>query len=150
MFGDEGGELVMPGCYTLHSVASNPRMNIVAGMGYLMMRMAEYGFKTVREPGGRVSTETVKPGDSLSTIAKRCGSTVDTLQLLNPGSAYLKPGQQVNCQRASVQKAIVGWRTFTPRMIARRYNGNGEPSGDARYAEKLEYTYESVKRRNPQ
>jgi LysM domain len=144
----EGGELIIPRgvSITPRAVQGVPRDNIMAAVAYLLMRMADYGHTTVIDEDAVTTEYTVRAGDNLSKIARACGSTIAVLQKLNPGSSTtLKPGQLLKTQRASIQKVIVGWKSFTPAVVARRYNGNGQPSGDARYAQKLEYALAAIR-----
>jgi hypothetical protein len=148
LFGNEGSELIVPPCYvlTLGSAASNPRMNIVAAVGYLLMRMADYSFAT--EPDdSEVFNVIAAVGDSFSSIARKNRSTTDTLQKLNPGIHIIRPGQVLRCQRASVRKVVIGRKSFTFSTVARRYNGDGRPKGDPLYAKKLEYSMQAIQRR---
>ena len=111
-------------------------MNIAAAVGYLLMRMADYGFTTAPEDAN-VFDVTAGTGDSFSTLARKHRSTVETLQKLNPGVHGLSVGQVLRCQRASMRKVIVDWKPWTFSMAARRYNGNGQPKGDPHYAKSL-------------
>lgn len=138
--GREGGELIMPprwqGRLTVGTVRSTPTHNIRAGIGYLLMRMANFEFQSVLASDNKAILEVaVKPGDSLATIAKAQGSTTEIMKKLNPTSAMLRPGQSLRFQKGSVQRIITGWRQITTAQIARRYNGGRDP----RYAEKLDY-----------
>lgn len=151
LYGEEGSELIVPPCYVLWAdgVRTNPKQNIVAAVGYMLMRMADYGFATVLDRDSGVFNVTVGRGDSLSTLARKHRSTLDTMQKLNPGAHMVREGQVLKCQKASIQKVIVGFRPFTLTTIARRYNGNGQPTGDPLYSAKLEYSMNAIKRRNP-
>jgi hypothetical protein len=136
----EGGELILPprwqGRLTVGSVRSMPSHNIRAGIGYLLMRMANFEFQSVLAADARSVLEvTVKPGDSLATIARAQGSTPEIMRKLNPTSIVLRPGQTLKVQKGSVQRVITGWRQITTDQIARRYNGGGDPN----YAKKLDY-----------
>jgi hypothetical protein len=150
LYGDEGSELIVPPCFVLtaSSAKESPRHNIIAAVGYLLMRMADYRFGTVLDMDSPVADVTAGRGDSLSSISKRCRSTLDTMQQLNPGVHTVREGQVLKCRRASIQKVIVGFKPFTFVTVARRYNGNGQPSGDPRYSAKLEYAMSAIKRRN--
>lgn len=136
----EGGELIMPprwqGRLTIGTVRSMPTHNIRAGIGYLLMRMANFEFQSVLAADTDAILEVaIKPGDSLATIAKAQGSTPEIMKKLNPTSAMLRPGQILRFQKGSVQRVITGWRQITTNQIARRYNGGRDP----RYANKLDY-----------
>lgn len=149
LYGNEGSELIVPPCFVLNTanVTANPRMNIAAAVGYLLMRMADYGVATM--PDGPVFEVKAGVGDSLGSLAGKNRSTVETMQKLNPGVHVIRQGQMLKCQRASIQKVVVGWKLSTYATVARRYNGNGQPSGDAWYFKKLEYAHEAIKRINP-
>lgn len=96
--GREGGELIMPsrwqGRLTVGTVRSTPTHNIRAGIGYLLMRMANFEFQSVLAADAKAILEVaIKPGDSLATIAKAQGSTPEIMKKLNPTSTLLRPGQ---------------------------------------------------------
>lgn len=137
--GKEGGDLILPsvlkGRLTTGSVRTIPSHNIRAGIGYLLMRMANFEHRSVLGPDPKVHEVTVKAGDSLDKIAGTQGSTIDTLRKLNPTATVLRPGQVLKYQKASVQRVIAGWRQISTVLIAQRYNGGGDPS----YAKKLDY-----------
>lgn len=136
----EGGELIVPPNWrarlTIGSVRSIPSHNIRAGIGYLLMRMANFDFQSVLPADGRTILQvTIKPGDSLDKVARTQGSTLEIIKKLNPASSTLRPGQILKFQKASMRRVITGWRLINPDSIARRYNGGG----DINYAKKLEY-----------
>ncbi|WP_080404370.1 LysM peptidoglycan-binding domain-containing protein [Burkholderia ubonensis] len=137
--GKEGGDLILPsiwkGQLTIGSARTIPPHNIRAGIGYLLMKMANYEYRNIPAADSRIYEVVVKPGDNLDKIAKAQGSTVDTLKRLNPTTAVLRPGQVLKCQKASVQRVITSWRSISTTSIAQRYNGGGDPN----YATKLDY-----------
>ncbi|HWW73455.1 MAG TPA: LysM domain-containing protein [Duganella sp.] len=138
--GREGGELILPPKWqrrlTTGTVRSMPAHNIRAGIGYLLMRMANFEFQSVLVADATGMLEvTIKPGDSLAKIAKAHGSTPEIMKKLNPTSTVLRPGHILKFQKGSVQRVITGWRQITTDQVARRYNGGGDP----RYAQKLDY-----------
>lgn len=137
--GAEGGDLILPpawkGRLTIGSVRTIPAHNIRAGIGYLLMKLGSYEYRSVPSAEFKVYEVTIKAGDSLDKIAKAQGSTLDTLKKLNPTAAVLRPGQVLKCQKASVQRVITGWRHLSTTLIAQRYNGGGDPL----YAKKLDY-----------
>jgi hypothetical protein len=138
--GREGGELIVPpkwqGRLTIGTVRSMPSHNIRAGIGYLLMRMANFEFESVLAADGKAIHEvTIKRGDSLAMIAKAQGSTPEIMKKLNPKDKVLRPGQSLKFQKGSMQRVITGWRQITTDQIARRYNGGGDPN----YAKKLDY-----------
>ncbi|MDR2207763.1 MAG: LysM peptidoglycan-binding domain-containing protein [Azoarcus sp.] len=145
--GNEGGDLILPPAWkaklTTESVRTVPSYNIRAGVGYLLMRTANYEYKSVLAADTKVYEVTVKPGDSLDKIAKAQGSTVDTLKKLNPTATVLQPKQVLKYQKASVQRVITGWQHMTTQFIAKRYNGGG----DINYATKLDYVLKAVRQR---
>lgn len=135
--GREGGELIIPpslnGRLNATSATAMPLMNIRAGTAYLLMRFAKFGYVTVAE--GPVSPYTVHAGDSFTKIAHAYGSTVQTLQQLNPHIRFLRPKHTILFQKAKLQKVVTGWNSVTTFTIARKYN-----RGDPEYARKLEYS----------
>ncbi|MDM0076376.1 peptidoglycan-binding protein [Variovorax sp. J2P1-59] len=142
----EGSALVVPPTIFITSDArTQPRQNIRAGVGYLLTRMANYDLATVMDRDNRIFDVTVQPGDrGWESVARRCRSTSEVLLRLNPGHRYIHGGQVLKCQKASIQQVITGWKAFDYRTIARRYNGNGEPKGDAKYAEKFDYAMRKI------
>ena len=141
----EGGDLILPpawkGRLTAGSVRTIPAHNIRAGIGYLLMRMASFEYRSTLAADTKIYQVTVKPGDSLDKIAKVQGSTVEVLQKLNPTAGALRPGQVLVYQRASVQRAITSWRRISTALIAQRYNGGGDPL----YAKKLDHALSLVR-----
>lgn len=144
--GNEGGDLILPpdwkGKLTPGSVRTIAAHNIRAGIGYLLMRMANFEYRSALGADTKVYEITVKPGDCLDKIAKAQGSTVDTLKKLNPTAAVLRPGQVLKYQKASVQRVIASWRHISTTLIAQRYNGGGDPN----YAKKLDYALSLVRK----
>ena len=146
--GKEGGELIIPSKWKLllHSsaVRERPEYNIRAGVGYLLMRIANFSHQSTLVADNQIFEVTVKPGDNLAKIARQQGSTIDTMLALNPqvNPALLRPGQVLNCRKASVKRTITGWRTINAETIARRYNGGGDPN----YAKKLKYALEIIEK----
>ena len=144
--GNEGGDLIVPpdwkGRLTAGSVRTIPAHNIRAGIGYLLMRMANFEYRSTLDADAKVYEVAVKPGDSLDKIAKAQGSTVDTLKKLNPTAAVLRPGQVLKYQKASVQRVITSWWHISTSLIAQRYNGGGDPN----YAKKLDHALSLVRK----
>lgn len=101
----EGGDLILPtlwqGRLTVGTVRSVPAHNIRAGIGYLLMRMANFEYKSVLADDTKTIHEvTIKPGDSLARIAMVHGSTPEILRTLNPTTAVLRPGQVMKYQKS--------------------------------------------------
>lgn len=142
----EGGDFILPtawkGKLTTGSVRTIPAHNIRAGIGYLLMRMANFEHKSQLGADSKVYEVAVKSGDSLDKIAKAQGSTVDALRKLNPTVAVLQPGQVLRYQKASVQRVITSWRHISTALIAQRYNGGGDPN----YARKLDHALSLVRK----
>ena len=143
--GREGGDLILPpawkGRLTTGSVRTLPAHNIRAGIGYLLMRMAHFEYRSQPDEDAKVHEVVVKPGDSLDKIARVHGSTVDVLRQLNPTAAVLRPGQVLKYQKASMRRVITSWRHLSTATIAQRYNGGG----DANYTRKLDHALSLVR-----
>jgi hypothetical protein len=141
--GKEGGDLIMPPSLkmTAASATASPQGNIQAGVAYLLMRSAKYGFKTVSN--GPISDYVVKPGDSFAKIAQQGGSTAQWLEQLNPTVHILHPKQTIKFQKAKLQKIVTGWNPITTTTIAHKYN-----VGDPNYAKKLDYCLDIMKKAN--
>lgn len=103
--------------------------------------MADYAYKSIREPEAPVEQTKVGKGDNLERIAKRVGSTVDVMRELNRGANILHEGDVLKFQKAKVQKVITGWRPINTVAIAIKYNGDG----DSRYLAKLEFALRLVR-----
>jgi hypothetical protein len=145
--GKEGSELILPSGWqeriTAGSARSIPAHNIRAGIGYLLMRMATFEYKSVvvGDPNS-VQEVTVRAGDSLEKIAKANGSTPDIVKRLNPDAEILRVGAVIKYQAGTVQRVITGWRPITTTTVAQRYNGGG----DIYYARKLDYSLGLIKK----
>lgn len=135
----EGGELILPpslqGRLNSGNAKAIPYYNIRAGIGYMLMRMANYDYASTAGTDTKIYEIAVKPGDSLDKIARTQGTTIATLKKLNLATENLRPGQILKYYKASVQKVILGWNVPTSQMIASRYNGGK----DKRYSQKLDY-----------
>lgn len=146
---NEGGELVIPpelqSKLTIASARLSPQMNISAGVAYLLMRLAKYGFADVAdEQDKRTYDVLVKSGDTLEKIARANATTVTTLKKCNRAAFVLSPGQSLNYQKSTTRKVITRWTTASATSIARLYN-----VGDPAYAKKLTYCL-SVMQKNTQ
>ncbi|WP_341809923.1 LysM domain-containing protein [Paraburkholderia tuberum] len=142
----EGGDLIVPSAWigrlTMASVRTIPAYNIRAGIGYLLMRMAHFKYRSVLGADPEVYEIAVRPGDSLDKMARAQGTTIDTLKKLNPTATVLRPGQVLKYRKGSVQNAVTGWRPMSAPVIAERYNGGGDPN----YARKLDYALSMVRK----
>jgi hypothetical protein len=138
--GKEGGEIIMPPGLKSRLNTANadmPAFNIRAGIAYLLMRSASYGFVEVLDNADpRVYEYKVQVGDSLDRIARTQGTTIGVLRKLNPSAAVLMPGQSIRYQKASIQKVVTRWQPITTMLIAQKYNSD---LGDPNYARKLDY-----------
>jgi len=138
--GKEGGEVIMPPELKNRLSVGNvgiPSLNIRAGIAYLLMRCASYGFVQVADVSdSKIYEYKVKPGDSLDKIARMQGTTIGVLRKLNPSAAVLMPGQSIRYQKASNQKVVTRWQPITTMSIAQKYNTD---LGDPNYARKLDY-----------
>jgi hypothetical protein len=143
----EGGPLIIPPSFraglSASAVKSDPVVNIRAGIGYLLMRMANFAFQSVPDSDARVYEVTVQSNDSIEKIAKAQGSTVEAMKKLNPSVQMLKPGQALKYQKASIQKIIIGWKPITSSAIATYYNAGG----DSLYGTKLNRALTAVNKR---
>lgn len=88
--GNEGGDLIIPPIWksrlTMSSATTMPSHNIRAGIGYLLMRMANYEYRSVLDRDAKVYEVKVAPGDTMDKIARRNGSATAVLKTLNPAS----------------------------------------------------------------
>jgi hypothetical protein len=145
LFSDEGGDMILPpslkGVLTMGSSRAVPEYNIRAGIGYLLMRLANFEYLTVLDSDDKIYELTVEAGDSLDRIAKTHESTIGILRTLNPTANVLRPGQFLKYRKASVQRVITSWRYTTTTLIAQRYNVGGDPN----YAKKLDHALTLVR-----
>ena len=145
--GNEGGDLILPPAWkrrlTMGSARTIAAHNIRAGVGYLLMRMATFEYRSVLSADSKVHEVTVKPGDSVDKIAKAHDSTTEILKKLNPMATVLRPGQILKYQKASTQRTITGWRQLSATSIALRYNSMRR---DPNYAKKLDFALGLVRK----
>jgi hypothetical protein len=145
LLGDkDGGELILPPSYrkslSIDGVRRSPTHNIRAGIGYLLLRMANFSFQSVPDADTRTYDVVVRGGDTLNSIAKAHGSTPEVMKRLNPSAHMLRPGEVLHYQKASIQRVITGWKPITASGVAAYYNAGG----DAVYASKLNYALAAV------
>jgi hypothetical protein len=95
--GKEGGDLISPpawkGLLTISSARTIPAYNIRAGIGYLLMRMARFEYRSILGADPKVYEITVRLGASLDNMARAQGTTIETLKMLNATATVLRPGQ---------------------------------------------------------
>lgn len=143
----EGGDLIIPpslkGKLTPVSIRSIPALNIRAGIGYLLMRMAHFEYRSLLSTDTQTCEAVVRAGDSFEKVAKAHGTTVDMLRTLNPTSAVLRPGQVLKYQKASIQKVITGWKSFSTLTVALQYNSMRR---DVNYAKKLDHALSLIRK----
>jgi hypothetical protein len=135
----QGGELILPAGLKAKltvKTLNTPSGNIRAGIGYLLLRGANYETISVLDKLDTKRYEyTVKSGDSLDKIMRAQGTTMAVLNQLNPGvGAAIKPGQKLLFQKASMKKIIKSWQAIDVNFAAKKYN-----TKDTRYADKLNY-----------
>lgn len=139
LLGDqEGGDLILPSAMKSRlspaAVMTIPSYNIRAGIGYLLMRLANFSTRSVPDSDGRIYEVTAKAGDSLDLLARKNDSTTEMLKTLNPAVHVLRPGRVIKYRKAAMRRIIVGWKQVTTGSIYKYYN-----VGDPRYAQKLDY-----------
>lgn len=143
--GNEGGELILPVSLKKRikasSVKINPADNIRAGIGYLLMRLARFEYKSIPDIDDQLHEVVINPGDSLARIAKVNGTTSEILRKLNPQALILQLGQILKYRKGAVRRVVVGWRMMDTNEVARLYNGGGDP----KYAQKLNFAFGLVK-----
>lgn len=138
---DKGGEIILPP--TIRQVLNRanattiPHYNFRAGIGYLLMKAANFTFRTIPDADTAIYEVKVKQGDSFDRIAREQGSTIEILQSLNPTLRVLHPGQTVKYRKAAIRKVVSNWDPITPNTIPALYNGGG----DLLYQQKLNYVF---------
>lgn len=143
--GHEGGDLILPPgtkrILTEVTSRSTPTMNMRAGVGYLLMRLARFGGGTILdESDTKVYTVEVRSADTYSKLSRLHGTTIDTLKKMNHDTLSLRPGIILRYRKAKFNKIIAGWDLITTTRIAQRYN-----VGDPGYAKKLNYCLTMMK-----
>lgn len=147
----EGAELVIPPEYAVNltlknkeKIRHNPQLNIQAGVAYLLMRHAKFGYKTEMSPKAKEYHVTVKMGDSLAKIASSHQTTIKIIKQLNPeiNKYHLHTGMQLKYKKAVTKKYITGWTPFSFSSVAKKYNA----AGDRRYKQKLRYAFALINR----
>ncbi|MEW5931749.1 MAG: DUF4157 domain-containing protein [Gemmatimonadota bacterium] len=114
---------------------------IVAGVAWLAVKAAN--FKEVNVETGPEMTHTVQAGDTYPKLAKKLGTTVDTLTSLNPGvdPTKLQIGKTVLKYKAAHKEwQISGWKTW--EKAAEDYNGGGDPD----YLKKVKAKFDEIKK----
>ncbi|MDI2112094.1 LysM peptidoglycan-binding domain-containing protein [Commensalibacter nepenthis] len=144
----EGAELIIPPEYkpnltfnNKEKIRHNPQLNIQAGIAYLLMRHAKYGYRTVINEDTEYRLN-VKAGDNLNKIASSHHTTIGIIKQLNPAinQHHLQPGMQLKYKKAIIKKYITGWDVMTFSSVAKKYNAKG----DHRYQYKLQYAFASI------
>jgi len=143
--GNEGGDLIIPAEWkpslTTSSATTIPKHNIRAGIGYLLMRLANYSIKSTPTSDSTVYEVKVKAGDSIDKIIREKGTTIDIIKKINSDLHILRPGQTIKYQKATMKKFIQGWKPITTQNIAKYYN-----VGDSMYPKKLENAMGLIKK----
>lgn len=136
------GSLIIPQQYkelTPESVRKNPVDNIKAGIGYLLIELSNSDFQSV--PYGDIYEVKIKKHDNFAKIAKAEGTTVEELELQNPGVRTLHAGDVVKCRKATMQRVITGWKQLSLESVARLYNSG---INDPDYVVRLRYAYANI------
>lgn len=116
----------------------DPKLNIRAGIAYAVSRLATSDVKSVDDPKDpKIYEHVVQKGENFDTIAKKVGTTVDSIKMQNPTvvPTLLKIGQKLKYRKASMKRVITGWTPATTSSLATKYNGGGDPN----YKDKLDY-----------
>lgn len=138
---------------TMSSVRSSPRLNIAAGVGYLLLLAAHFDWKSVPDVNIAIWEHIVRKGESFSTIAGNEHTTLRELVQDNPEMVKevhppRKPGDDITVvlnkplhpkdivlfRRAANQWVILKWDLIDESFAANNYN-----QGDTAYLQKLRY-----------
>lgn len=145
----EGADLIIPPEYAANltwknkeKIRHNPKLNIQAGVAYLLMRHAKFGYRTVTDFDEKDYKITIKSGDNINKIAVTNGTTIDILKRLNPqiNMHHIQVGSQLKYRKAIKQKIVTGWSLININSIAKKYNAKG----DHRYTRKLQYAFAEI------
>lgn len=143
----EHGDLILPlalkSSITVLTAKSDPKTNIQAAIGYLLMRHAKFAFVNVEDGASMPFDYIVRSGDNLEKIARRNATTVEEIRKLNPKkSGILKPKDVLRLRNARMEWQVSGWAPVTTGSAETLYNGGG----DKVYADKLNYCIDVMNR----
>ncbi|HEU0184992.1 MAG TPA: LysM domain-containing protein [Blastocatellia bacterium] len=144
----EGSELIMSAqlAEDISTKSINdPNFNIRLGIAYVFTKMATVKFQQIVDAKDSNTYEhRVAGGETADAIAKKVGTTLETLRVMNSSIdiAKIQPGKTVlKYRKAKIDRALVSWAQFTTANLQILYNGNG----DKKYAKKLDYVLELFK-----
>jgi hypothetical protein len=118
-------------------------LSIKGGIAWLVTKAMKTKLVTRYEPALR--NYSVRDGDTLGAIARREGTTVESLAKTNrlDPNAILKKGTQLGYQKGSAAWSIDGWQPWWPDAV-RAYNG----AGDSQYLVKVQKRLQEIEQRD--
>lgn len=123
-----------------------PELCLKYGIGWLWHKNCI--FDNVLTEEGPVRAYTIRSRDNLSGVAKRLGTTVQTIQkysgIQDPDS--IRAGQEISYRSARIGPEIVGFRGWlVPAGAVDMYNGIGKKDKDTNYLEGVREIYNKPK-----
>lgn len=102
-----------------------PETSIEGGIAWLIHKAAVYSFRDIEE--GEFFAYRAEKGDTLDRIAKKQGTTMNTILKYNPetNAKSLRAGEILSLKKARARAYISGWRSQEDAI--KRYNGGGDP-----------------------
>ncbi len=110
------------------ATSMNAQASIEGGIIFLFSKYFKYETKSVET--GDVFEHTVRRGESFDKIAKKVGSTTQTIKALNPtlDPSKLQIGTTIKVRKAAMQPVITGSKPWEKAVDL--YNGEGVPNYD--------------------
>lgn len=118
----------------MNSSVSNPIDNIKAGVGFLLMKLANKDIKLLINEDKNIYTVTVDKEKTLNELSNGVSSTVEIMKKMNPNFLVLKKGQVWKYKKSEKRKIITGWKIISIENIYKFYNNK-----DINYQRKLQY-----------
>ncbi len=149
------GKLILPPGFRIGLTQGNPglvaKLNIIAGIGYLLRRLARFGieldpdlpvderrFTPVTDGHGIVGTVDLQSHEVMDSLTKKHIPVQRPLAPLNVHHSHYP--QYRERLKKTAHMAITGWQQFSSEFASKYYNGGG----DGNYADKLDFAYKLI------
>ena len=138
------GKIILPKEYAtvlnMSNVTQNGNLNIQAGIGYLLRRLANFHMvpDPPKTPSPLVPSSTKTPPNTLGPLAtpKPSDAHKSSAKHHHPAKHH-SPAKK---HPVPVHLKITSWKTFSFPWVASTYNNHG----DGNYADKLQYAYDII------
>ena len=117
-------------------------LNVRAGIGYLyIIGIDEVGSYPDKIVNNQIQTDKIRKNEGLAAFANRAETTVDNIELNNPGidSNNLLPGRSINYQKAQSVRGIKKWKDWDSAI--KKYNSETTDPG---YRAKVYRAYQII------